>query len=187
MALTVQITGDALKALNEGVKQFGREKVHQVVALYVAKLIQKHLLKMETGRPNKQGWPRSHFWSKARGSVVQESSPTGAMVSVAQQGFRFQYAGGTIKPINVKALTIPLIAKAYNRRARELDLRFIKPESYKGNVVGYLVSKDPEPQYYFVLKSRISKGPDRSVLPTDAQILEAASEGIRDKMEAAGL
>jgi hypothetical protein len=74
---------------------------------------------------NKRGWPSTGFWAGAARSTSWATVPEGALVSVNQVGVRQRYFGGTIKPVNAKALTIPISPVAYGHTAKDFPGSFV--------------------------------------------------------------
>ncbi len=65
-------------------------------------------------QPNKQGWPKSHFWSSrvATSTLLTSVTATDAEVTVGEPAYRTHFYGATIVPRTAKALTIPLVPEA---------------------------------------------------------------------------
>ena len=184
MAIKLTVSGSALPYLTR-LKTVSRpEKTNKFAAVGVAVLIKKHLRSLEMGRPNKMGFPRSHFWSNSAKATIWSADSKKGQVEVAREGFRQRYYGGRIVPVNVKNLTIPLNRKSYNKRAGEFDLKWIpRMPGDAPNTTGYLITKGANPQWYYVLKSHVDQRPYPSVLPTDEQMTKAALAGIIEGME----
>lgn len=204
MAIKLTVSGSALPFLTR-LKTVSRpEKTNKFAAVGVAVLIKKHLRALEMGRPNKMGFPRSHFWSNSAKSVKWSADSQKGQVEVAREGFRQRLYGGIIKPVNVSALTIPINPKAYNKRAREFDLKWVPaapgdPPRVRGYLVKFReglkrkgvknkwrVSKFSESrlgEWYYVLLASVTQRPDPSVLPSDEQMTKAALAGIIEGME----
>ncbi|MBT3710267.1 MAG: hypothetical protein HOG19_12555, partial [Gammaproteobacteria bacterium] len=97
---------------------------------------------------NKLGGKRTNFWNKV-GNTVNNGDPNHSnkaepiveapgrvVVTIASPILPHKIKGGTIRPVRagVKYLTIPLVAEAYDKRARRFpDLFVIK--SKKGNLL----------------------------------------------------
>jgi hypothetical protein len=123
-------------------------------------------------------------------------------VIIAKEGFRQRYFGGLIKPVNVGALTIPVIPAAYGRRAREFkDLVFIKFNK-PGKVLGMLMKpqKGSEPDYfhylngekvsshgnkgkfgtvYYLLMASVRQKANKDILPSLAQYEAAVIAAVK--------
>lgn len=185
MAITVSFSGNAIPFLQRMRSRFTAKRINSMAAESVAELVTRHIANLEATRPNKMGWPRTHFWGKSSKSVTWKGDATGGQVEVAREGFRQRYYGGRIDPVNVKALTIPINPAAYGKRALKFNLRFIPHK--EGTTVGFLVTRDKTPEWYYVLKSFVVQKPDKSVIPTDAQLANAALKGVTDELKEMGL
>ncbi len=64
--------------------------------------------------PNKQGWPKSHFWSQrvATSTLLTKVTATDAEVTIGEPAFRTHFYGATIRPRKAKFLSIPLVPQA---------------------------------------------------------------------------
>jgi hypothetical protein len=91
-------------------------RLNATVGPAATKLTQKHLL---ANPPNKRGFPTTNFWSRAAKATNWAETNEGPRVSIAQIGMRQRYHGGVIKPVNAKALTIPVAAEAYGKTAAD--------------------------------------------------------------------
>jgi len=81
--------------------------------------------------PNKQGWPKSHFWSEtvANQTDLTKVTPNDAEVTIGEPAYRTHFYGATIRPRTAKALSIPLVPQA----------RGIYPSS--GSITGLFLRK----------------------------------------------
>lgn len=158
---------------------------------------------LEQTRPNKQGWPRQHFWAAVRRSVNQPvvNSPTTATVSITHPHLLQRVKGGPIRPgAGRRYLTIPAIAEAYGKRAREFhNLRFGFAENRFGNLAPALVENSGQSvafgrrrkdgtrkvtpgeeiggNAFFWLVKKVYQPADPTALPTEAQLQVAAVAG----------
>lgn len=121
MALTVQVTDGASDNLTRIAKQLGPTVSGPIAGRAVANAIRSHLFRRDGTHPNSLGGRRTHFWAQAARSTNFQPKPDGAEVTISFLGFRLQFEGGTIKPVNKKFLTIPVAAEAHGRRASEFD------------------------------------------------------------------
>ena len=190
MALTIQLSGSSIPFLGKLKNGLPRSRMNLLAAQSMRVAIQRHLYGLEKTRPNKMGFPRAHWWEMAGNRTTATANESYGEVSVALEGFRYQYEGGTIRPINVKALTIPIHPDAYGQRARKFKLHFVPAgASANDRTVGYLVRNDGKSvdDWYYVLKSSVSKGPDHSVIPPEDALRKAATDGVKAQLEALGL
>jgi hypothetical protein len=182
MNIVLDVDDEVSPYLDRIQSKFTGKAIAKVMAEGVLNVIQKHLSALDQ-KPNKNHWPKTHFYGKAadKTHVVQKGGVT--FVAISQQGFRQRYYGGPIKPVNVKALTIPLIAAAYGKSARRFDLDFVP--NAKGNRIGFLVRKTGSGKtakseaMYVLVKSVMQEG-DPKVIPSDETMASAAVGAVKD-------
>jgi hypothetical protein len=106
------------------------------------RLVQRNFRKY-AGGANAKGWPSTHFYGRAAEATNWQEGFGFVQISVNQIGIRQRLLGGTIKPVNAGALTIPNTPEAYGKTAREFsNLQFkmlYDPET--GHVRPALVEK----------------------------------------------
>lgn len=125
MATSIDIKDSATPAVKRMLESIGGPNINKRVGEAGADLIRGHLEGLNSAKPNKLGGKRTNFWAQCARSTSFVLVPEGALVSINQIGFRQRLEGGTISPRNAKFLTIPAIAEAYGKRAREFNnLRF---------------------------------------------------------------
>lgn len=188
MTFAVTIQNDGMRRVLEVVGPAGKAKLTEAGAysLYVA--VMRHV----------RAYARTHHESAAR----LGAQPTGHMedavdsisygpdvngaaaVTIPIPGFSRVFGNVTITPRNAKALTIPINSISYGRRAGEMRLlgftlfKFGKKEGGENGVLyGYRDGDDHiEPLY--ALKRRVTLRQDRSMLPSDKEMTDAAQDGI---------
>ncbi len=167
----------------------------------VAECLKNKFAANQSSRPNKKGWPRQGFWAAAARSVQQPRVVSdGVVVSVNQPGVALQAFGGIVKPLTRKFLAIPAREEAYgvrpidNRWSGKLTfavlphggpvlllkqnvMRVLKSGKRKGRET--LARKGEEATtgeggVMYWLKRVVTIKADRSVLPTDAELQDAA-------------
>lgn len=125
MATSIDIKDNATPAVKRMLESVSGPNVNAVAGRAGVNKIQQHLFALNSSRPNKLGGKRTNFWAQCARSTSFVVVPEGALASINQIGFRQRLQGGTISPRNVKFLTIPAIAEAYGKRAKEFNnLRF---------------------------------------------------------------
>lgn len=165
---------DRLKgALSSGV-------VLKRAAASVAVLLKDHLIAKEA-QPNKNAWPKTGFYGQAAEHVnVVSGGANEAQVVVSHEGFAQRVLGGTINPVNAKALAIPARAEAYGKLPSDFDglLDYIPRKG--GKLVGMLVGKEGADQgvVFFWLVKNVTQSPDPTVLPTEKQMRDAIDEEL---------
>jgi hypothetical protein len=146
-----------------------------------------------------------NFWAGAARSTNWQVVPEGVLISVNQIGVRQRYQGGPIRPVNAKALAIPVAEEAYGKVPADfgdqLQLIIIKG---KGAWLA-LKSYEQRPQdkqhgrhqaqgpglstvrerlkFLFRLSAGVDQEPDRSVLPTNEEILATALEATKEAVK----
>lgn len=175
MALDVQINDQATPALRSLLLRVSGRRGHAVIGQAVRVLVRNHLRDKEA-QPNSKGWPKTHYFARARERVTFEATEDAATVSIAMEGFRHRYHGGTINPVNVKALTIPAAPEAYGKVAREFGPLEFRP-AYGAKMIGLLVAPAGSAlagTVLFRLVRSVFQKPDPSVIPTPDRIIAAA-------------
>lgn len=177
VAITVQVAGTVDAKLNSiGASLAKRRSLNKALAVRGSLLVRANFAKKES-QPNKEGWPKAHFYAQASRSTFYDASDTFARVTIAKLGIRQRLYGGTIKPTKGTYLTIPADARGYNHRAREFsDLVFGYADDGKGHKRKALLQAG-QPIYWLVRK--VTQAPDRSVLPSDAEFLAAINDQAR--------
>jgi hypothetical protein len=145
-------------------------KLNSVAGRAGVNVIRAHLLKQEEGRPNALGGARQHYYARAADSTHFTAMQKSALVTVSYVGFRLRRFGGTIKPVNKKFLTIPIIAAAYGRRASEFPGAFVFRSKRSGKA---FIADSPAPRvlrllYRLTTQATIKEDP--TIMPMDAEI-----------------
>jgi len=179
VSLTITIDASRARAGFDKLQQrLNSDELKLRMGKSVAELIRRHLRDRNSTHANELGGKRTNFWARASEAVNFRAVSDGAEVSVSQEGVLQRYLGGTIRPVNAKALTIPVHPKAYGKSAREFkDLKLVQ-----GNRVALLVQRPKGKQIgevYFVLKRSVTQEADPSVLPTEEQIKETAANAVQ--------
>lgn len=74
--------------------------------------------KTRDAEPNKNNWPKQHFWDQIRGATAPgQIGETSGEVVIADHRFAQKLHGGPITPKNKKRLAIPVHRLAYGLRA----------------------------------------------------------------------
>lgn len=182
--IQISIVDGATPALREAVNQLTFAKAQKVAAAAVRVRIRTHLAERQR-QPNKQGWKKQDWFKRARDRVEVKEGPQGSYVSIDLPGFAMRYTGNpaVILPVNAKALAIPISAAAYGRRPAEFkDLVFVPV--LRGRTIGLLVQQISVGSAkvwvnLFRLVKYVRVKADKTLLPTDAELLEAASTAIQ--------
>ena len=133
-----------------------------------AEAVLRDHFRMLDKRPNKKGWPRTHFWNR---EVAQKTAYIGiegsaAVVRIGSPAFAQKLFGGRIRARSAKALAIPIAAEAYGKRPRERDDRdqlVVIPRKGKPPLLVKKQSGELRPQY--VLKKSVEQKAQPDALP----------------------
>lgn len=207
MEIEIIFTGDAavtLRRLGEGLGD--SETLHSTMAFGVEAAWREHLdSEGYTTRTNKLGGKSTGFWKGASQSIASEASADGATVSMSQRGVALQYFGGIVKPVNAKALSVPVDPSAHGVYARQYPgtLAFIpagrafgpvRRGGSRGDFVGFLVRGEtytitrgknkgkegtrpvPGGDTIYVLMTQTTHQPDPNIVPSEAAMISAAAE-----------
>ena len=153
------------------------EGVRQVSGKASANTVQKHLRGLDRARPNRLGGTRSHFYSLAALATSFTTDEQGAIVTVAHLGIAQRFYGGTIRPINAKALAIPARAEAYGRRPRDADNPqdlFLRPGK-AGRTAALARRQGKRLEIWYWLVKSVTQDPDPTVLPPERDLTDAAT------------
>ena len=140
--------------------------------------------------PNRNGLPKSNYYAKAAQGDSVRSMVAGnvAVVEIGHPGISLHYEGGTVRPRPGKrALAIPVdasVATIWPSEAAGIGTGGADDEPYalvwpKGSDHGWI--KDTETNellWLLVPHARIPADP--TVLPSDAEILQAAGDAIQE-------
>lgn len=204
MPVEVSISGPALDTLKAFRETLTPEKSADSAGRGVRRLLMDYLAGLDSTRANAAGGKRTHFYASAARNISYDVDADGATVRIHQLGIAQRYYGGTITPINSKYLTIPVDPEAYGRKAGEFDnltvqfgltksgqrrpMFLIQESGYhyktgKNRKTGVKEVKSAEHKagkimYYLALS--VHQEADKSVLPSDDLINQAAMDSITD-------
>ncbi len=203
--LTIEIKGDATKALGDVADKLNSEALKAAAGGGVKRLLQDHFGNLDSSRSNALGGKRTHYFASAARSISYETDLYGTTVSIHHLGIGLHYFGGTVKPINTKYLTIPARAEAHGRRAGEFDNLEIlwgrsgpvalverrsqainfKKVRRKGESKWEMKSVDVVEKgggvFFWLVKSATIKA-DPGILPSDSLMVSAAVSSVADYM-----
>lgn len=143
-------------------------------------LVKNHLLARNDSRSSRGTMPKSSYYAHAAESVSSSVKGNKAEVTINQRGVALHYYGGIVLPTNGrKALAIPKHPAVHDEKPSTFDpsrqiLKLIWP---KGSSSGTLRHKNSG-EVYFLLISKANIPADRSVLPTEAAMHEAATKNM---------
>ncbi len=148
----------------------------QAASAGVEALLREHLEQKNQGTaPNRYGLPKSKYYSEAAKHVESEVSGTRVTVEVDYPGIALHYEGGTVYP-KKKALAVPInpaVARIWPSEYGEGITVVWK----KGDSHGRLIEKEGGRTLYLLLPKATIPA-DKSVLPSDEEVLNAAEAAI---------
>ena len=167
--------------------QFGGRVVHQAIGQAMLAAVQTHFDR-RAQEPNKMGAPKTGFWEKLSAGTHVESSETEAVVTVPAPILQRLY-GGTIRPVNAKALAFPVSPNSYGKTAREMRLtgrtKFIPLN--RGNVVGIITTierKGVIGEVLFLVVRKVTQAEDPNAIPSEETLVKAAMEAVEASADA---
>lgn len=183
----------ALQRLYSGLKR--RRGLHKLMGGRVQNCARDHLIRIAGQRhkqANKLGAQPSGFLGQAAEKVARPSavkaSEDAAALQLSHPGMRRAFEDVVIEPNKPGgALTIPMHARAYNRRAYRIKGLFVM-QTAKG---AFLVKNAFESRgrgqikrgrlvFYYRLVKSVRQKQDRTLLPSDEEIKLAALRGADD-------
>jgi hypothetical protein len=157
------------------------ETLLEAAAAGTAEAVRSHIEK-RNDTPNKLGGTRTNYWNDVAASTFYRVTAPDFTVGVDHVGAALHYYGGTVKPLQSKFLTIPADPIAHGRRAREFGN--LQPVMF-GRNLGALIDAEQEeftPIFWLVPEANIRA--DKSILPTDNDLVAAATAAAEDALEA---
>jgi hypothetical protein len=176
--------GETLTGVIEALKGAGRVEASEQMGLEVQALIVRHLEELALSKhdtANRLGASPTGFIAQAADAASDASAvqPDGEGVSirirhpVVSRAFR----SISIRPKNAKRLAIPVHRLAYGRRPAEL----FEPLGLKfaGNTIVQPQGDGEEDLVLYVLVRSVTQPQDRSLMPSDEEMADAAADGLR--------
>lgn len=183
MKVQIAILDNASPALRDATNALSFRRAARTAAQAVRVQIRKHLVAKE-GQPNKNSWPKQHWYARARERVAVVEEGNATAITIDLPGFAMRYSGdpSVIYPVNSKYLAIPIHAMAYGKRPREFkDVVFIPVN--RGRTVGLLSMRVGTGKTHvwinlFRLVKFVRTKADPSMLPTDESMQDTATAAI---------
>ncbi len=195
MSVTVKVEDGVTPALRQLQQTLASGEIENAIGRGASNFIQRYMFKTNSQRPNSIGGPRTNFYAACARSVSYTHRPGQAEITIGQLGFRQRLEGGEILPRKSQYLTIPASPAAYGKRAREMNLRFAFAMNSYGamqpalifNAQGKKRSKQPaQNTVMFWLTKRVNQKADPSVLPPEADIINAGIRGADEYLRSKG-
>ncbi|MEI7730181.1 MAG: hypothetical protein WCO56_11455 [Verrucomicrobiota bacterium] len=187
VGIQINVLDGAGPAMREVVGKLNdRTALHQSIGESVQQGIRDHLAEVSRTRHNtamRLGAAPSGFWEKAVDNIGLNADGQRAEITIAHPGISRAEHDVTIVPgAGKKALTIPLVAEAYNQRAYRMPGLFVlKAKDGKA----YLAkSEGGAVRLFYKLVPSVTLKQDRSLLPSDAEIRLAGRRGMEAYLDA---
>ena len=184
--LSISITDKATPQVQAQVQRLspaGRRQLMALLGRTAERAVKDHFRKRELGSPNKQGFPRTHFWRKEGfdKTAVAEVTPDRATVTIGSAAIGFKLRGGTIRPgPGKKALAIPLTALAYGRRPSENHIPGLFVRRRAGRAA-YLATREGKAlRVHYLLLRSVTQRADHDTLPDNLRqtVLDRAARWL---------
>lgn len=188
------ISTDDLAAMDADVARL-RDKLqsgelHLLMGAAVREVVREHFYELNADSAHHEtarslGAAQTGLYLKAADAThapVQEGDDVA--ISINQEAIAQRYFGGDIEAKPGSLLTLPARAEAYGHRAREFDN--LKLIVFRSLDLAALVDKNDEEHeglVYYWLVSHVHQEPDPTVLPTDEEMTEAATQAASDYAE----
>lgn len=196
MSLSVKIEDNATPEIGRVQQVLNPRKIAAIIGPACSRAVRQHFLTLGT---NKKGWLSTHFYSRAARATSWQTVSGGIVVSVNQIGVRSRFFGGTIRPVKRKMLAIPIDAESYGKLpgdfSKESLFVFHDKKSGKTFLMRRLEETDgrgknkattTRMQALFLLTRSVTQQENRSILPSDDELNDVASEAIIKRLEAVG-
>lgn len=201
VGVIVTIQDHATPAINAMVAQLTPRRLAAKIGPGLNRLVQNKLI---SNGENKNGWPTTHFWADAARATSWKGLEDGVLISINKIGVRQRVFGGTIKPVNAGALTIPISPVSYGHLASEFPGLFLlrtKTGSYlvqrgeevseKGNTVKRTKGGGNAKRriranlnFMFKLVASVTQAANPDVIPSNDTLASAALDLIKGGLNA---
>ena len=194
MSLSIQVYDAATPALHDLAARLNPRDMGQVAGRAVQNRVREHLYERNRTHANQLGGKRTNFAAAAARSTTMRVVEDGAVVSINHVGFRQRLEGGTILPKTKRYLAIPVRAEAYGTAPRERsDLQFeiipglgpvlvkkrtVKQKRVRAGKTSVVTAQWEGSEVMYRLVRKVTQRPDRTWLPTDADLVEAARKSL---------
>lgn len=140
--------------------------------------VKEHLRRRNDTAKHRAGMPRSNYWARRPVASHVEGSKAVVEIGGENDGTALHYHGGVVYPKpGKKALAIPFNPAVWDRKPSEMDRSKLSLVWPKGSMTGTLREKDSG-EVYFLLVEKAAIPADRTVLPEDGEITNAALAAI---------
>lgn len=149
-------------------------------------------IRRDNENPNKQGWPRQHFWQRIRRATAFDPSRTTtdtATITVSDPAFAAKLQGATIRPTEGrKFLALPMNAEAYGKTPRDgliPGLFFLRSTAANGGFLvqhggGAFDDRSANLVFFYRLVPQVTVPKDPEALPPLDQLGEKLGQVAQD-------
>lgn len=208
MSATVHLfitANGATPAIRKLGERLGGRVLHQAIGAAMLSAIQTHFDR-RAQEPNKMGAPKTGFWEKLSSGSFATSTETEAVVTIPAPILQKLY-GGTIRPVNAKALAFPVSPNSYGKTAREMRAsgltKFIPLN--RGNLVGIIIGLQTRTETYgngaksytvnriqhraigevlFLVVRKVTQAADPNAIPSGEALMKTVMDAIEESADA---
>lgn len=149
--------------------------------------LKKHFAQRESDSPNKQGFPRSHFWSREvrAKTALRSFDESQATVGIDSPAFAHKITGGTIRPgPGRRALALPMRPEVYGVLARANTIPGLFPIRSKILGKAWLATREGGAlRFYFRLVPSVFQAADPRALPPVEQLRAALETRANQELQ----
>lgn len=186
--IKIEVSQDTVRPVLRQLRdRFGGRVVHEAIGAAMLSAVQTHFDR-RAQEPNKMGAPKTGFWEKLSSGSHASATDTEATVTIPAPILQRLY-GGTIRPVNAKALAFPVSPNSYGKTAREMRLtgltKFIPLN--RGNVVGIITTierKGVIGEVLFLVVRKVTQAADPNAIPSEDTLTRAAMDAVEASADA---
>jgi len=189
--LKIQITQDTASPILRQLRdRFGGRVVHEAIGQAMLAACKTHFDR-RAQQPNKLGGPKTGFWETISNGTHASWSETEAIVTVPAPILQ-KIFGGTIKPVNAKAIAFPVSPRSYGKTASEVIGdgvgKYIPIKSTKNpDVVGIirLIESDKAlGETLFLVMRKVTQAADPNAIPSEETLMKSAMDAVEASADA---
>ena len=171
-------------------ERLGGRILHEAIGAGLLSALQTHFDR-RAQEPNKLGGPKVGFWERISVGSFATATETEAVVTVPAPILQKLY-GGTIKPVNAKAIAFPVSPRSYGKSAREMRgeglTKYIPIVSKKNpDVIGIIRAiEGPKVlgETLFLVMLKVTQPKDPNAIPSPETLMKAAMDAVEESADA---
>lgn len=160
----------------------GNSKANAEAGRAAANLIREHFRQRNLSIKRPEGRKSSNYWGNAAEAISSDADSQAAYVHIRHPGIALHYYGGTVYPRNADNLCIPLRNELYGVWPSEAfqsgEDKTFKWTNKKTGKAFIATSEDGKLTLHYLLLKSTEHTPDRSVLPAEQDLLDAAARSL---------